>query len=116
MNHEFVDPGSDGSQSDVDSSADVYGGVEGWLAISALGIGLGGEVEDGVGHELAEQALDRHLIDNVALDKFRGRVQIFALASSQIVEYEHLDPVVYLRIDEVRSDESGSTSHYRSGQ
>ena len=61
-------------------------------------------------------AVNHRLIDDIPLHEFHGPVQIFALAGGEIVVDKHIHTIVYEGVDEVRSDESGSAGHDRSGQ
>ena len=70
-------------------------------------VGLRGEVEDDVGRAELEPVAD------VALDEGGRRVEVLALAGGEIVDGEHLVTALDETVDEVRSDEPGSTGDDR---
>ena len=91
----------------LDGADDVDGGVVVGPLERGLDVGLGGEMEDDVGVAQLEAAAD------VALDERRGRVHVLALPEGEVVDDRDLVAALDEPVDQVRSDEPGSTGDDR---
>ena len=73
----------------------------------------GGRVDNGIRTEIADQHIDRALVDDAVLDEaqFRMRLQIVAPPGREIVDREHFVAAGEQQIDQGRADEARSPGH-----